>query len=113
MTNTKKNADVPMLYNNIPRRPPTTERPAIAGLAPNELAALPVEDGDEPLEVEVPSESSSRPDLASAVVLQVKVPWMTLPSSSSKPEQSISAVDCMLKPPLMSTSSGRSGLQKG
>jgi hypothetical protein len=41
--NRSKNADVPMLYNNICKRPPMTERPAAASLTPNEAAAPLVE----------------------------------------------------------------------
>ena len=34
-----KTPDVPMLYNNIPRIPPRTERPAAASLTPYDTAA--------------------------------------------------------------------------
>jgi len=65
-----------------------------------------VEEDEPPEEVPDP-ELEPVPDLASAVVLQVKVPWMLpLEASDLKPEQSIWAVDCMLKPPLTSLSFG-------
>jgi len=96
MTIESKNADVPMLYSNICKRPPTTERPATASLTPKEAAAplLDVALALDPLLV--PDEEDDVPEVrevASAVVLQVKVPWMTLltPASDWNPLQSI---DC-------------------
>jgi hypothetical protein len=54
----RKNADVPMLYNNICKRPPMTERPAAASLTPNDAAAplLEVELALLPDAVPVPSD---------------------------------------------------------
>jgi len=95
-----KNADVPMLYNNICRRPPTNETPARASFTPNDAAA-PLECVEEALpEVPVLVPVPVTPLVASGVVKQVKRPWMMLPCSALKPEQSILVVDCMLKPPL-------------
>jgi hypothetical protein len=55
--NRSKNADVPMLYNNICKRLPTTDRPAAASLTPNEAAAplVEVELALLPVAVDVPS----------------------------------------------------------
>jgi len=52
--------------------------------------------------------------VASAVVLQMKVPWITLPDPASawKPVQSIWAVDWMLKPPLTLVRAGSDGVEK-
>jgi len=61
-----------MLYNNICRSPPITERPATASLIPYEAAAplLLVDEGDD-----VPEEVVDPPRVvASAVVLQINVP---------------------------------------
>jgi len=59
-----------MLYNNICKSPPMTERPATASLTPYEAAAplVPVAEEEDPEEVGEPRE------VASAVVLQVNVP---------------------------------------
>jgi hypothetical protein len=69
---TKKNANVPMLYNNICRSPPTTERPATASLIPYETAAplLPVAEAVPPEAVVVVEPRV----VASAVVMQMYVP---------------------------------------
>jgi len=109
---TKKNADVPMLYNNICKSPPRTERPAAASLKPYDTAA-PLLLVDEALEL-LPVDVDDPRELASAVVLQMKVPWMTfpVPASAWKPLQSIWAVDWMLKPPLTLTRAGKLGVVK-
>lgn len=79
-----------MLYNNICKNPPTTERPVRASLTPYDTAAplVLVDEALEPVAVPVPE----RP-VASAVVLQTHTPWMVLPHSDLKPVQSIWAVD--------------------
>ncbi len=80
-----------MLYNNICKSPPRTEIPAATSLKLYDAAAplLLVADALELDDVEEPIE------LASAVVLQVKVPWITLPLPASdwKPLQSICCSD--------------------
>ena len=77
--NRSKNADVPMLYNNICRRPPMTDRPAAASLTPKEGAApLEVELELDPVDVPVPMEPT--------VVwspLQVNFPWITPEAEAS------------------------------
>jgi len=83
-----------MLYNNNCTRPARTERPITASLIPYAAAAfffLPVEVGSEELLVPVPDDPT--PLFASAVVLQVKVPWITLFFMLWKVVQSIVAVD--------------------
>lgn len=82
-----------MLYNNIYKSPPTTERPTAISLAPYNTAApfVLVELALEP--VPVVDEDPSRV-LVVSVVLQMKVPWIALPfppDCASKPEQS---TDC-------------------
>jgi len=115
MTIESKNADVPMLYSNICKRPPNTERPATASLTPNEAAAplLWVALGLDPLLVPDDGVPEVR-EVASAVVLQVKVPWMTLltPASDENPLQSIDCSLWMLKLPLTMVSAGRAGVVK-
>lgn len=61
-----------MLYNNIDKSPPITERPAAASLIPYDAAAplVFVADAAEPVPVDVEDPR----ELASAVVLQMKVP---------------------------------------
>jgi len=111
-----KNADVPMLYNNICKRPPTTERPATASLTPNEgaafflvLVALELD----PLLIPDDAVPEVR-DATLAVVLQVKVPWITLltPASDWNPLQEIDCSLWMLKLPLTMVRAGRSGVVK-
>jgi len=80
-----------MPYNNICRRPPMTERPIRPSFTPYETAAPLVL-----VAVEEDPEVVDEPRVvASAVVLQMKVPWITLPDPASdwKPLQSIWAVD--------------------
>jgi len=109
---TQENANVPMLYNNICRSPPITERPAAASLRPYDAAA-PLLLVEEALD-EVPVVVEDPRVLASAVVLQMKTPWMTFPpwASAEKPLQSIWAVDWTLKPPLTLTRAGKDGVEK-
>jgi len=85
-----KNADVPMLYNNICKSPPTIEKPATASLIPNDTAA-PLEEVEVELE-EVPVPDAPARLVGVAVVPQKYLPWMTLltPASASKELQSIS-----------------------
>jgi len=100
-----------MLYKNICRSPPMTERPATAPLTPNETAAPLVLVAEAELPVVVPVVPPML--VASAVVLQVYVPWMILEvCSESKVLQSIWAVDWTLKPPLTLLRAGSNGVEK-
>jgi hypothetical protein len=98
-----------MLYNNICIKVPKRPRPARVSLTPYAIAAplVLVEVELEPVEVPV---LLPTPLVASEVVLQVNVPWMTLPFSALKVLQSMEVVLCMLKPPLTLVRSGREGL---
>jgi hypothetical protein len=89
-----------MLYNNIRRRPPTTETPTAAELIPYDTAAaFEVELAPAPVPVVVPDPvADPTPLLASAVVMQVYLPRMTweldlAADRESKPEQSICCWD--------------------
>jgi hypothetical protein len=98
-----------MLYNNICNNPPSTENAATDSLMPYDTAApLLVEVDPELLPVDVDDPRV----VALAVVLQMKVPRMTLPipASAAKALQSICWVDWMLKPPLTLTRAGNLGL---
>ena len=98
-----------MLYNNICIKVPKAPRPATTSLTPYATATLFLVLVEVELElVEVPLELT--PLVASEVVLQVNVPWMTLPFSDSKVLQTMEVVLCMLKPPLTLVRSGREGL---
>jgi hypothetical protein len=95
-------------------RPPTTETPARAELTPYETAAA--------LDVELALAdpelvADPTPDLASAVVMQVYLPRITWAfdfwaDSLSKVEQSIWAVDWILKPPETRVREGKRGVEK-
>lgn len=96
MSRTRKNANSPFVYSNMPRRPPKTDMPASAELTPNVVPddlAVEVEE-----ELELVPVADPTPLLASAVVRQVYVPRMTCPpdlalDSLSKVVQSMFAVD--------------------
>jgi hypothetical protein len=98
-----------MLYNNICRRPPMTDRPAAASLTPKEAAA-PLEEVElalVPVEVPVPSEETV---LRSP--LQKNFPWITPEAEASdwKPLQLMVCWDSTLKPPFTLPRAGRLGL---
>jgi hypothetical protein len=101
-----------MLYNNICIKLPTNPRPAATSLTPYVTAeAFLVLVEVELVPVLVPLELT--PLVASAVVLHVNVPWMTLPASALNPLQSMEVVLCMLKPPLTLVRAGKEGLKLG
>jgi len=109
----KINANVPMLYNNMCRRPPTTERPARDPLTPNDVAALflvGVELAPDPVPVDVPDPEVLEPDAP----LQWKLPWITLPFplSAEKPLHVSGDSDVRLNAPLTSVRSGNEGVVK-
>lgn len=86
--NGKRNANVPMLYNNICKMPPTTERPVMASLTPYEPASFfLVAVGLELPPLEVPL--GPRVVGSSVADTHFSFPWTTLPANLSKPEQSI------------------------
>lgn len=70
-----------MLYNNICRRPPMTDRPAAASFTPKEAAApfLEVVLGLDPLEVPVPPMEET----VLRSPLQVNFPWITPEAEAS------------------------------
>lgn len=75
------------------KRPPKTESPRPASPRPKVTVAPELFVEEAPEELEDPVDDPRV--VASAVVLQMNVPWMTfpLPASASKPLQSMEAVD--------------------
>jgi len=83
-----------MLYTNMPKNPPMTERPTVALMFMEYEAAAPllfVDDGEVPELVPDPVSPLMVVGLSVADT-QVSFPWTTLPSKDLKPEQSIVAV---------------------
>ena len=98
-----------MLYNNICKRPPMTERPAAASLTPKEAAAplLEVEDAPVPVVVPVPSDET-----LSKLPWQKNFPWIT-PDAEASALNLVQSIDCLLstlKPPFTLPRAGRFGL---
>jgi hypothetical protein len=98
-----------MLYNNICKRPPMTERPAAASLTPKETAAplLEVEDAPVPVVVPVPSDET-----LFKLPSQINFPWIT-PDAEASALNLVQSIDCLLstlKPPFTLPRAGRFGL---